>query len=29
MQSAFDALDYSVDPNFKYVDVSKKPEQNN
>lgn len=24
MQSAFDALDYSVDPTFKYVDVSKK-----
>lgn len=24
MQSAFDALDYAVDPNFKYIDVSKK-----
>lgn len=24
MQSAFDALDYAVDPAFKYVDVSKK-----
>ncbi|KRK67854.1 phospholipid glycerol acyltransferase [Lentilactobacillus buchneri DSM 20057] len=26
MQSAFDALDYAVNPDFKYVDVSKKEE---